>query len=320
MQLLLLSICLDAAVVQAVLLRNPPATSDTELLKVTHNTGTRVSNSMGTLEMGRAATAKPPSIDHRTSTVVLIGKANQSADPLVGNVAPPVCPNDVSEKSAYMTEVVNNDEAYTICEWRKPCNRPGTNLERVSSIRGLLKRTKQLMDDIKVPYALYGGSALGQERCKDVLPHDVDCDVIVWMKDVEKIRAGDLDSRYTVMHRDDSEHKARGQNPSIPFLVVDKDTGFYCDIFFMDLHPGTTEPFVAFAWDRGAHLCPWMSMSYPFSEGYKRCDLMPAEIVQPLVPCVLDGVEHTCFHHQDAYVALEYGQNAVDKPNVQTSS
>jgi len=226
-----------------------------------------------------------------------------------GKTLPPKCPANVSELSPYMLEEVPPDGVHVVCKYRQPCDRPGTNLERLNSIRGLLKKTKLVLDYLQVPYALAGGSAIGQQRCNDVLPWDSDCDVMVWMHDVYKIKAGDLDSQYAVMH-------TNYQNHAIPYVLVDKWTGFYCDIFFMQYDTATNQ--VGMAWPGGAYECPWMDKQYPFSPDDKRCDVFPMANVHPFVPCYLDGVWQTCFANQKAYLEQQYGPH-VHQPNVTTN-
>lgn len=242
-----------------------------------------------------------------------------NAQSFSSHVLPPKCPADVSPDSPYMQEHVLPDPVHTICKYRQPCDRKGSNLERLQSIRGLLGRTKQLMNDIGIPYAIYGGSAIGQHRCGDVLPWDSDCDVVVWMEDAHKIPPGDLDGvngQYSVV----PSHELHGEytGTSIPFVVADKTTGFYCDVFFMHrLHPNSD--WVGLAWPWGEETCPSMSDAYPFNSGIKHCDKIPLKYVLPFVPCVLDGIQHNCFQDQPAYLEDQYGPT-WNHANVSTQS
>jgi len=228
-----------------------------------------------------------------------------------GSLLPPKCPADVSETSPYMTENVFPNKYYTMCDYRQPCGRRGTNLERVDSIRGLLKQTKKLLNDLQVPYALYGGSAVGQERCGDVLPWDSDCDVVVWEHDVHKISSGNIDSRYAVQHKT--------INSAVPFVVADRKTGFFCDIFFMKRDP-KFDSLVNMAWPWGASDCYDMSTSSPFTGEIKKCDKFPMSVVSPFVPCVLNGIEHTCFKDQAGFLELRMGRSVLHLPDVPTQA
>lgn len=226
----------------------------------------------------------------------------------VDSVLPPKCPADVSVTSPYMLEHVLPNVHHTMCDYRQPCDRRGPNLERLNSIRGLLKQTKKLLNGLGVPYALYGGSAIGQERCRDVLPWDSDCDVIVWEQDVHKISSGDIDSQYTV--------RWTQGNSAVPYVVADTYTGFYCDIFFMKYDPSWQK--VGMAWPWGESTCFDMETSYPFNEEVKKCDKFDANLVHPFSPCVFDGVEHTCFHNQAGFLEEKWGKRVLDTPNITT--
>jgi len=223
------------------------------------------------------------------------------------DIPPPKCPADVSETSPYMTEMVLPNTVHTICDYRTPCDRKGTNLERLKSIRGLLAQTKKHLNAIGVPYAIYGGSAIGQERCRDVLPWDNDCDVVVWMDDVHKIQAGDLEWPYTMMKKEG--------NYAVPYVVADKSTGFYCDIFYMQYEAHTGQ--VGMAWPWGSDVCYGMSNEWPFSDEQKKCDKFPVGVVTPFVPCMLNGISHPCLQNQPAYLEQQYGAGWAF-PNVTT--
>jgi len=230
---------------------------------------------------------------------------------LVSRVLPPKCPSEVSEDSPYMQEYVLPNKIHTICKYRQPCDKVGTNLERLQSIRGLLKATKKELNKRGVSYALYGGSAIGQQRCEDVLPWDADCDVVVWMHDVHKIVGGDIDGpngRHSMMKTDG--------NSAIPYVVADKKTGFYCDVFFMDYDEVSQQ--VDIAWPWGTYSCPNMDTTWPFNSEPKRCNKFPRDTIHPFKPCVLDGVTHNCLANQPAYLAQEYGGD-VTQPNVSTA-
>lgn len=228
---------------------------------------------------------------------------------LGGYHLPPKCPSDHSENSAYFQEMVYPNKVHTICDYRQPCNKKGTNLERLKSIRGLLAATKSLLDGNQVPYALYQGSAIGQHRCGDVLPWDADCDVVVWMEDAHKIPPGDLAWPYTVRHNK--------QNSAIPFVVADKTTGFYCDIFFM--HKVGNNVGMAWPWSPRTCSVDWAkSTSYPFNHETKHCHYHDADLVTPFVPCYLNGIQHMCFKDQAAYLTEYYGPSVLTVPNVST--
>lgn len=228
-------------------------------------------------------------------------------NPGTGESLPPKCPADESENSPYMVSQDVPDYGHLVKKYYSPV----TNLERINSIRGLLDQTRRHLDQLHVPYALYGGSALGQRRCRDVLPWDADCDVIVWNKDVHKFHQRDfhLDSRYAML---------KG-NKFIPFTMVDKTTGLYCDVFIMNHDEKTQKVWSPWPW--GNKDCSWTGD--PFWRGQRlmrwdgSCYAFDAAIVTPFAPCVLHGTSHTCFKNQEAYLENFYGTSWM-QPNVST--
>jgi len=189
-----------------------------------------------------------------------------------------------------------------------PCPVQGSvsNIKRFNSIRGLLAATKKVLDGAGVPYALYQGTAIGQARCQDVIPWDTDCDVAIWAEDAHKIPQGDVYGPFTV--------KNVHESPSIPFVVADKSTGFYCDIFFMK----RTGNRVGMAWP-WSKPCPFMPQGgFPFSPGLKKCHLHDAALVTPFVPCTLNGIQHKCFRNQAAYLKEYYEPSVITTANRST--
>merc|ERR1719387_2653481 len=62
-----------------------------------------------------------------------------------------------------------------------------TNADRVAALRKMLGAVKALMGNLRMDYFLYGGSAVGQYRCGDVLPWDGDNDIVVPRKDLQAL-------------------------------------------------------------------------------------------------------------------------------------
>jgi len=218
---------------------------------------------------------------------------------------PPKCPKDVPASSPWFTELVT-PHGHVDCEFRSPCNKQGTNLERLNSIRGVLGRMKTLLNGLNINYAIYAGSAIGQERCEDVLPWDGDCDVAVWEEDIPRIATGHLDSQYVV--------KTKGI--FIPRTLADKRTGFYCDIFPLK----NKGAFVETPWPWGNAVCPGQAMRWVKSPTpVKKCYRAPYNIVAPFVPCTLNGVQHTCMKDQLGFLKLRYGAGVLH-PNVSVSN
>lgn len=225
---------------------------------------------------------------------------------------PPKCPAHVSENSPFWFEPAISDGVHIVKEYYRPV----TNLERLNSIRGLLVRTKQHFNELGVPYLLYAGSALGQQRCKDVLPWDVDCDVIIWSVDVPKISPRHFDSQYVL-----SDKRGLGATSSstsyIPFSMVDKTTGLYCDVFTIYHDQQTQQVWSPWPWGNSycSHLVTESYFSNPTWNG--KCYKYNAAILSPSVPCVLHGTTYDCYQNQPAYLAEFYGPS-WSVPNVST--
>jgi len=216
---------------------------------------------------------------------------------------PPKCAADASDQDPYWNEMVNVVADHIECKYRKPCDKKTSNLDRLNSIRGVLGKAKTLLDGLNIEYSIYAGSAIGQERCGDVLPWDADCDIVVWERDVEKISTGDLDHQYTVKQK----------STFIPRAVEDKATGFYCDVFAMRHNSVTNE--VEMPWPWGVSRC---KDAYAYAgEQIHKCWRVPYDIVAPFVPCTLNGVQQTCMHNQLAFLQYMYG-SGVGSPNVAT--
>jgi hypothetical protein len=132
---------------------------------------------------------------------------------------------------------------YIKCQYSDGCNRKVTNGMRVKSIRRALKGTKQLLTKLNVQNLLYGGAALGQYRCGDVIPWDVDCDILVSQADVELIHKKVFNKEMDFNDWEEGETSvdlaslgAPGirlikKNPCSPFEIVDTQDGFFCDVF-----------------------------------------------------------------------------------------
>jgi len=216
---------------------------------------------------------------------------------------PPKCPSDVSETGPYFQELVA-PYGHVDCDYRQPCSKKGTNLARLNSIRGVLGRIKTLMNGIGVGYVIHAGSAIGQQRCGDVLPWDTDCDIAVWENDIPRIAIRDLDAQYVV----------RQKSLFIPRTVVDKRTGFYCDIFPMK-NKGTM---VEFPWPWGNRFCKGQAVPMRGGGTTPRCWQAPYTMVAPFRPCTLNGVQHTCMKDQLGFLTYMYGGGVLG-PNRTTT-
>jgi len=134
---------------------------------------------------------------------------------------PPMCFSDLDESDTLWSNMAaGHDSGHRVAEFAL---RNLTNLERFHAIRAVLAATKSMFDSMGIESFLVFGTALGQARCADVIPWDVDCDVAIAMKDVEQLQAGALIS--------DPRYELQVKNKVTPFGLVDTHTGYFCDIF-----------------------------------------------------------------------------------------
>lgn len=210
---------------------------------------------------------------------------------------PPRCPGDVPSDAVYWKMKRAPQSHHNLCQYSQSCTMQISNLERVRIIRGALEKTKNLLQSKGVPYILYGGSAIGQHRCNDVLPWDVDCDVVIHTSHVGMLIHGPIDARYTLIRK----------SKVIPFAVVDTQNGFYCDVFKMDMPPGGSQMLVAWPW--GGTYCP------QFPESGSKCIAYPLTAAYPYSSCPMSGQTYTCARDQYRFLSAEYGAG-VSEPDV----
>lgn len=167
-------------------------------------------------------------------------------------VLPPACPHFLpltdpywSQNDSYVIRKHGQLLKYNVCRYSDDCTREFTNLERVVSLRNGLKATKVLLDKFQATYVLFGGSAIGAWRCNDVLPWELDTDVLVNQESLPGLLNLLNESKNGTGYRDvgrslDLEkHGLPGftlmeKFPGcLPLMVVDQSTGFFTDLFPM---------------------------------------------------------------------------------------
>jgi len=222
---------------------------------------------------------------------------------------PPKCPQDVPADAPYWSEKHYPDRSHCVCEYAGGCHKMFTNRERFESIQRALAMTKQTLDAQGIGYVLYGGSAIGQYRCGNVLPWDADCDVLVKMSDVPKLRQslGELGNNFIL----------KTKSSVIPFAFTDKATGLYCDVFTMDFEEYRDTVAVAWPWAMDGPCPQFPEWSHQPGVTMK-CERYPLSSVTPYAPCVMNGLTHTCANDQATYLSSKYGAG-WNSPNVSTS-
>lgn len=210
-----------------------------------------------------------------------------------------------------------------------PCPRI-TNRARVDALRKLLKVTHTLMVNLNIDYMLYGGSAIGQYRCRDVLPWDADNDILVSRNDIYRIHKeiygrpwrdlraneteyGEYGWGYSEYSADLSKwglpsgYKLMKKSNCIIYEIVDVNSGFYTDIFPVDYHDG--QGFV-----------PWpdnsLSSCSTWTKCASTCYAYPDAIYWPFIDCEMAGMSMRCAKNQGDFIVRTYDAAALTTPDV----
>jgi hypothetical protein len=219
-------------------------------------------------------------------------------------------------------------EAAGVANAKSPCPYI-SNRYRVDALRRLLKVTHTLMVNLKVDYMLYGGSAIGQYRCKDVLPWDVDNDILVPRKDIFRMHQviygrpwrdlmtneteyGDLGWGYSEYSVDLSHwglpfgYKLMKKSNCVIYQIVDMKSGFSTDIFPVDYLGG-----------RG--LVPWPGTKNSCNTWTKCsnvCYSYADATYWPIVDCEMSGITMKCANNQAEFLKQTYNENVLTTPDV----
>lgn len=220
------------------------------------------------------------------------------------------------------------EKSHNECEFGGMCGKVIRNRERLDYIRNVTHATRRLFVHKGVKdWVLEGGSAIGALRCEDVLPWDTDCDVLVDMSAVQQLHQTMFDitfdednrpfydngtaatpaARSKQRHVDiDDRYTIKMLSACIPLRVIDKHSGYYCDILMSRI---TGEKFEE-EWPYGKtdvtkHGCS--------SKGYSE----PVHDVTPPQKCIIDNEIFQCANDLNAYLKVRYG-GSVSKPDVST--
>lgn len=228
---------------------------------------------------------------------------------------PTYCPHHIPVDAPYWQETEQyhqTNPGYIKCQYSDDCRRPTTNADRVNSIRRALAGTKALFNTLEVEHVLYGGSLIGQHRCGDVLPWDVDCDVLVSSKSIQRIYAEvygkTLDFR-SFQRGETTADLANFGAPGIalatksgctPFEVVDTHNGFFCDVFVSDW----VDSALYTPWWEGPRNCDGV---FPECPGGHTCYAYPSDVVDPVVSCGVAGSYMSCPARTPSFLEITYG-------------
>lgn len=258
-------------------------------------------------------------------TVKVNNSKSMSKAAINATVESAYCCHHVSEDDAYWQETEQwhiTNPGYIKCQYSDGCNRKVTNGMRVKSIRRALHGAQQLFHNLNVQSMLYGGSAIGQYRCGDVIPWDVDCDILVGQAHIDLIhkkvfnKEMDFDNWVKGETSVDLAHLgAPGivlvkKNPCAPFEIVDTKEGFFCDVFTAKWQ--TSELYTP--WWSAPHTCGGMFEGCDKAGGGQRCYKFAQNTVYPTASCTMSGSAQNCAPDMPSYLRTLYG-NGWHTPN-----
>lgn len=206
-----------------------------------------------------------------------------------------------------------------------------TNADRVNSLRRLLSVTDKLMKFFHADYFLYAGTAVGQQRCGDVLPWDKDNDILVPRTHLLRIQKAVFGEKWVSTPRGRHVPGKMGYNTESPdlrrwglppgyklirysecimFKILDTKTGFLTDVFPLDI--GARK--VVTPWPGGPHHCQSWPHCSTGCYGWWRATVFP------LRPCKMSSVWMQCSRNQPRFLVSKYGQKVLTTPDVKVST
>eukprot|EP00747_Dinoflagellata_sp_TGD_P127419 gnl/TRDRNA2_/TRDRNA2_174400_c0_seq43.p1 gnl/TRDRNA2_/TRDRNA2_174400_c0~~gnl/TRDRNA2_/TRDRNA2_174400_c0_seq43.p1 ORF type:complete len:438 (+),score=62.28 gnl/TRDRNA2_/TRDRNA2_174400_c0_seq43:131-1444(+) len=279
------------------------------------------------------AAERAKAADDKTAlTVTSVNGTKVNKTKTGAKVLPPACAWQIpvddpywKQKDSYWVWNGHQWVAYNSCRYSNGCKKQYTNAERVTSIRKTLSVTHQFLKKFGVYHALYGGSAIGAYRCKDVLPWDVDSDVIVpnWQFPtlLNLLNGAPQDTGW--------RHKGRSIDMSsvgfpgftlmekypgcMPLVVVDQSTGFFTDLF--PVLPVQQYGVALTPWWDGKVQCDGQSLFNGCQT--KRCHQWTLGKTLPPTSCKIHTFEANCPAQLHAWLLEHFGPG-VEKPDKET--
>merc|ERR1712196_220528 len=195
------------------------------------------------------------------------------------------------------------------------------NSKRFEILRAIAISTKRFLESLSITgWVLDGGTAIGAMRCDDVLPWDVDCDVLVPEDGIEKIFRKFFDSPYSRTYKyqnlsadiqiDKQPFQLRTKSTCIPVSLIDKRNGYYCDIIVVRRMKGEDDgaDVLQTSWPGG------LSTVSDFGCGDKGYE-WATDVIYPTKPCRLGSETFPCANDLTAYFQEEYA-GGVSEPDV----
>eukprot|EP00747_Dinoflagellata_sp_TGD_P127394 gnl/TRDRNA2_/TRDRNA2_174400_c0_seq20.p1 gnl/TRDRNA2_/TRDRNA2_174400_c0~~gnl/TRDRNA2_/TRDRNA2_174400_c0_seq20.p1 ORF type:complete len:453 (+),score=67.05 gnl/TRDRNA2_/TRDRNA2_174400_c0_seq20:131-1489(+) len=270
--------------------------------------------------------------DEATFSVTSVNGTKVNKTKAAGKVLPPACAWQIpvddpywKQKDSYWISDGDHRVAYNSCRYSNDCEKQYTNLERLTSIRNTLSVTHQFLKKFGVDYALYGGSAIGAYRCKDVLPWDVDSDVMVLNSQFPSL----MNLLNGAPQGTGWKHKGRSIDMSsigfpgftlmekypgcMPLVVVDQSTGFFTDLF--PVLPVQQAGTALTPWWDGKVRCDTKSLFNGCHNN--RCHQWTLGKTLPPSSCKIHTYEANCPAQLHAWLLEHFGPG-VEKPDKET--
>lgn len=246
---------------------------------------------------------------------------------------PPACPSNVpstdpywSQMDSYAISKSGSWVVYNECRYSNGCRRPFSNLERVESLRRLLKVTQGFLIEKGVQFILYGGTAIGAFRCRDVLPWEFDSDVLVQRDELvgllDLLKWAPNGTGWNYHPRTRSIDMAALGFPGfqlmekfpgcLPLAIVDQSTGFFTDLFPMEQSGDA----MLSPWWSGKTSCDVARLFPPCKA--KACFSMSAANTLPPALAKIHDNFFPVAHNLEAWLKEQYGPS-VGVPDVATS-
>eukprot|EP00928_Gymnodinium_smaydae_P033575 TRINITY_DN24009_c2_g1_i1.p1 TRINITY_DN24009_c2_g1~~TRINITY_DN24009_c2_g1_i1.p1 ORF type:complete len:791 (+),score=60.54 TRINITY_DN24009_c2_g1_i1:145-2517(+) len=259
-----------------------------------------------------------------------LGQPSSHAKHALNHSVPPICPDAVpaddpywSLADSYWVKDSNGQAmAYNACQYSQGCSKEFTNAERLASIRATLATTHAFFAQRQVQYMLFGGSAIGAKRCQDVLPWDLDADVVVAQENVSALLKMLDGAPYgtgfgSLPHTRSVDLAVYGFpgfvmmdkiSGCLPFVIVDASTGFFVDVFPMS-HINQT---IYSPWWSSEKPCDTHALFNGCDSG--KCDTWSFNSTFPTASCTMGNVSVACAHDADGFLREYYG-SGIDTPD-----
>eukprot|EP00747_Dinoflagellata_sp_TGD_P127385 gnl/TRDRNA2_/TRDRNA2_174400_c0_seq12.p1 gnl/TRDRNA2_/TRDRNA2_174400_c0~~gnl/TRDRNA2_/TRDRNA2_174400_c0_seq12.p1 ORF type:complete len:476 (+),score=73.39 gnl/TRDRNA2_/TRDRNA2_174400_c0_seq12:52-1479(+) len=279
------------------------------------------------------AAERAKAADDKTAlTVTSVNGTKVNKTKTGAKVLPPACAWQIpvddpywKQKDSYWVWNGHQWVAYNSCRYSNGCKKQYTNAERVTSIRKTLSVTHQFLKKFGVYHALYGGSAIGAYRCKDVLPWDVDSDVMVLNSQFPSL----MNLLNGAPQGTGWKHKGRSIDMSsigfpgftlmekypgcMPLVVVDQSTGFFTDLF--PVLPVQQAGTALTPWWDGKVRCDTKSLFNGCHNN--RCHQWTLGKTLPPSSCKIHTYEANCPAQLHAWLLEHFGPG-VEKPDKET--